>query len=132
MRSNAAQAGLKVETVKTSYEAYDFGRERWDLLAMILSWAPMENPGFLARLKDSLRPGGYVVFEHVVQRAEDPFPPGVHAPAPGVLREWFRDFEILIYREVDDFGDWGGPPTGHVRMVARKPGSDAGTRLVPQ
>jgi ubiquinone/menaquinone biosynthesis C-methylase UbiE len=29
MRSNAAQAGLKVETVKTSYEAYDFGRERW-------------------------------------------------------------------------------------------------------
>jgi SAM-dependent methyltransferase len=132
MRSNAAQTGLKVETVKTSYEAYDFGRERWDLLAMILSWAPMENPGFLARLKDSLRPGGYVVFEHVVQRAENPFPPGVHAPAPGVLREWFRDFEILIYREVDDFGDWGGPSTGHVRMVARKPGSDAGRRLVPQ
>jgi len=129
LRSSAARAGLKVETVKTSYEAYDFGRERWDLLAMILSWAPMESPAFLARLKDSLRPGGYVVFEHVVQRAKDPFPPGVHAPAPGVLREWFRDFEILIYREVDDFGDWGGPPTGHVRMVARKPGPYAGTRL---
>jgi len=120
MRSSAEKAGLKVETVKTSYEAYDFGRERWDLLAMILSWAPVENPAFLSRLKDSLRPGGYVVFEHVVQRAENPFPPGVHAPAPGALRELFRDFEILIYREVDDFGDWGGPPTGHVRMVARK------------
>ena len=120
VRSSAVKAGLKVETVKTSYEAYDFGRERWDLLAMILSWAPVENPAFLSRLKDSLRPGGYVVFEHVVQRAEDPFPPGVHAPAPGALRELFRDFEILIYREVDDFGDWGGPPTRHVRMVARK------------
>jgi hypothetical protein len=32
----------------------------------------------------------------------------------------FKDFEILIYRELDDYGDWGGPPTGHVRMVARK------------
>jgi ubiquinone/menaquinone biosynthesis C-methylase UbiE len=120
MHSSATKTGLKVETVKTSYEAYDFGRERWDLLAMILSWVPVENPAFLSRLKDSLRPGGYVVFEHVVQRAENPFAPGVHAPAPGALRELFRDFEILIYREVDDFGDWGGPPTGHVRMVARK------------
>ncbi len=120
MRSSAAKAGLKVETVKTSYEAYDFGRERWDLLAMILSWAPVENPAFLSRLKDSLRPRGYVVFEHIVQRAENPFPPEVHAPAPGAIRELFRDFEILIYREADDFGDWGGPPTAHVRMVARK------------
>jgi len=122
MRSNAEKAGLKVETVKTSYEDFDFGEERWDLVAMILSWAPVEDQAFLSRLKKSVRPGGYVVFEHVLQRAEDPFPPGVHAPAPGALRELFRDFEILTYREVDDYGDWGGPPTGHVRMVARKRG----------
>jgi hypothetical protein len=87
---------------------------------MILSWAPIEDPVFLARVKDSLKPGGYLVFEHVVQRKKNPFAPGVHAPAPGALREMFRDFEILIYRELDDYGDWGGPPTGHVRMVARK------------
>ena len=120
MRSNAEKAGLKVQTVKTSYEAYDFGKERWGLVAMILSWAPVEDPAFLSRLKDSVRPGGYVVFEHVVQRPEDPFPPGVHALAPGALRELFKDFEILVYRELDDYGDWGGPPTAHVRMVARK------------
>jgi 2-polyprenyl-3-methyl-5-hydroxy-6-metoxy-1,4-benzoquinol methylase len=120
MKANAEKAGLKVRTVKTSYEDFDFGRERWDLVAMILSWAPVEEPGFLARLKASIRPGGYVVFEHVVQRPENPFPPGVHALAPGALRELFRDFEILIYRELDDYGDWGGPPTPHVRMVARK------------
>jgi ubiquinone/menaquinone biosynthesis C-methylase UbiE len=120
MRSSAEKAGLKVQTVKTSYEDYDFGKERWDLVAMILSWAPVEDSAFLSRLKDSVRPGGYVVFEHVVQRPGNPFPPGVHAPAPGALREFFRDFEILTYREVDDYGDWGGPPTPHVRMVARK------------
>jgi SAM-dependent methyltransferase len=120
MRANAEKAGLKVQTVKTSYQDFDFGRERWDLVAMILSWAPVEEAGFLARLKDSLRPGGYVVFEHVVQRTSNPFPPGVHAPEAGALRELFRDFEILTYREMDDYGDWGGPPTSHVRMVARK------------
>jgi hypothetical protein len=87
---------------------------------MILSWAPIEEPAFLARLKNSIRPGGYLIFEHVRHRESDPFPPGVHAPAPRALREIFRDFEILIYRELDDYGDWGGPPTGHVRMAVRK------------
>jgi SAM-dependent methyltransferase len=123
MQAGAEKAGLKVRTVKTSYEDFDFGRECWDLVAMILSWAPVEDAGFLARLKASVRPGGHIVFEHVVQRPEDPFPPGVHALEPGALRELFRDFEILIYREMDDYGDWGGPPTPHVRMVVRKRGS---------
>jgi SAM-dependent methyltransferase len=121
LRANAGKAGFKVQTVKTSYQDFDFGREQWDLVAMILSWAPVEEPDFLARLKASIRPGGYVVFEHVVQRAVNPFPAGVHAPAPGALREWFKDFEILTYREQDHSGDWGGPPTPHVWMVARKP-----------
>jgi len=120
MQANAEKAGLKVRTIKTSYQDFDFGWERWDLVVMILSWAPVEDAGFLARLKASIRPGGYVVFEHVVQRSENPFPPGVHALALGALRDLFRDFEILVYREVDDYGDWGGPPTPHVRMVARK------------
>lgn len=120
MKADAEKAGLKIETVKTSYEDYDFGKDRWDLVAMILSWAPIEDPAFLARLKASVKPGGYVVFEHVTQREKEPFPPGVHAPAAGALREMFEDFEILVYRELDDYGDWGGPPTGHVRMVARK------------
>lgn len=122
IRANAEKSGLKVDTVKTSYQDYDFGKERWDLVAMILSWAPVEDPAFLARLKESVKPGGFVVFEHVLQREKEPFPPGVHAPAPGALRGFFRDFEILIYREVEDYGDWGGPPTPHVRMVARKRG----------
>jgi 2-polyprenyl-3-methyl-5-hydroxy-6-metoxy-1,4-benzoquinol methylase len=120
MKTNAENAGLKVQTIKTSYEDFDFGLERWDLVAMILSWAPVENPSFLARLKASIRPGGHVVFEHVIQRSANPFPPGVHALAPGALRELFRDFEILTYREQDHSGDWGGPPTPHVWMVARK------------
>jgi ubiquinone/menaquinone biosynthesis C-methylase UbiE len=122
MKADAEKAGLKVETVKTSYEGYDFGKERWDLVVMILSWAPIEDPAFLPRLKASIKPGGYIVFEHVTQRDKDPFAPGVHAPAPGALREMFKDFDILVYRELDDYGDWGGPPTGHVRMAARKRG----------
>lgn len=120
MQADADKAGLRVQTVKTSYEDFDFGREKWDLVAMILSWAPVEEPDFLARLKGSIRPGGHILFEHVIQRTSNPFPPGVHALAPGELRELFRDFEILAYREDDHAGDWGGPPAPHVWLVARK------------
>jgi 2-polyprenyl-3-methyl-5-hydroxy-6-metoxy-1,4-benzoquinol methylase/predicted esterase len=120
LRANAAKSGMTVATVNSSYQDYDFGRSRWDLVAMILSWAPIEDPAFLARVKASIKPGGYLVFEHVLQRTQSPFPPGVHASAPGAVRELFRDFDILVYREVEDYGDWGGPPCGHVRMVARK------------
>ncbi len=122
LRDSAEKAGLKVATVKTSYLDFDFGRAQWDLVAMILSWAPIEDPAFLARLKDSIRPGGYVVFEHVIQKTSDPYPPGVHALRRGQLRELFKDFEILVYRELDALGDWGGAPVPHVRMVARKRG----------
>ena len=120
LQNNAEKAGLGVTTIKSSYEEFDFGHEQWNMVAMILSWAPVEDPGFLARLKASVRPGGYVIFEHVIQRSQDPFPPGVHALEEGALRELFRDFEILIYRETDHYGDWGGPPTPHVQMLARK------------
>jgi 2-polyprenyl-3-methyl-5-hydroxy-6-metoxy-1,4-benzoquinol methylase len=122
MRASAEKAGLKVATVKTSYQDFDFGRARWDLVAMILSWAPVEDPAFLARLKDSIRPGGCVVFEHVIQKEADPYAPGVHALQRGQLRELFKDFEILVYRELDLAGDWGGAPVPHVRMLARKRG----------
>jgi len=122
LQASAARAGLKIATVKTSYQDYDFGRSRWDMVAMILSWAPIEDRDFLARVKTSIKPGGYVVFEHVLQRAQDPFPPGVHALAPGALRDLFKDFDILVYREMEHSGDWGGPPAAHVRMVARKKG----------
>ena len=83
MRSGAEKAGLKVQAVKTSYEDYDFGHERWDLVAMILSWAPVEDSAFLSRLKDSIRPGGYVVFEHVRMVARKlPFRPRYPFPSP--------------------------------------------------
>lgn len=120
MQAAAKRENLKVETVKTSYLDFDFGRETWDLVAMILSWAPIEDPAFLARVKDSIKPGGYIVFEHVIQREKDPFPPGVHAVVTGALRKMFDDFDILLYKELDLEGDWGGPPTPHVRMTARK------------
>ena len=117
---NARKSGTSIKTVKTTYQDFDFGIEQWDLIVMILSWAPMSDPIFVARLKASLRPGGVVVFEHVLETGKQSFPPIVHGLLPNALLTYFKDFYIQKYEEGIWPGDWGGPPAELVRMIARR------------
>ncbi|MDH5707030.1 MAG: methyltransferase domain-containing protein, partial [Candidatus Aminicenantes bacterium] len=118
--ANAEKAGVKIKTVKTSYQDFDFGMEKWDLIVMILSWAPVSDPNFVAQLNASLRPGGAVVFEHVLITEKQSFPPVVHGLPPNALLKHFSGFHIQKYEEGVWQGDWGGPPAELVRMIARK------------
>jgi len=117
--ANAEKAGVRIKTVKTAYRDFDFGVGKWDLILMILSWAPVSDPEFVARLRMSLRPGGTVVFEHVLETDKQSFPPVVQALAPNALLSYFKDFHIQKYEEGVWPGDWGGPPAELVRMIAR-------------
>jgi 2-polyprenyl-3-methyl-5-hydroxy-6-metoxy-1,4-benzoquinol methylase len=118
--ANAEKAGTSITTVKTTYQDFDFGTERWDLIVMILSWAPVSDTTFVARLHASLCPGGVVVFEHVLETEKQSFPAYVHGLAPNTLLSHFKDFHIQKYEEGIWPGDWGGPPAELVRMIARK------------
>jgi SAM-dependent methyltransferase len=120
-RANAGKAGVVIKTVKAAYADYDFGTAKWDLVAMIFAWAPVAEPGFVDRINRALRPGGVIVFEHFVKDEEHPYPPMVRPLGPGQLRELFAGFEITFYEEREGIGDWGGPGSGLVRMVARRP-----------
>jgi 2-polyprenyl-3-methyl-5-hydroxy-6-metoxy-1,4-benzoquinol methylase len=117
---NAERAGTRIATVKTTYQDFDFGKEKWDLIVMILSWAPVSDPAFVARLHASLRPGGVIVFEHVLETEKQSFPAYVHGLEPNALLSHFKDFHIQKYEEGVWLGDWGGPPADLVRMIARK------------
>lgn len=119
-RANAAKAGVRIRTVKGTYEAYDLGVDRWDLIVVVFAWAPVEEPSFLARLKASLKPGGVVLFEHFVADSEHPHAPMVRALKPDGLKTLFADFELVSYEEKEMTADWGGPGSLVVRMAARK------------
>ncbi len=43
-----------------------------------------------------------------------------HGLEPELLKDYFKALRIESYEEVTDFGDWGGPPSRLVRMIARK------------
>jgi len=87
---------------------------------LAFAWAPVADPAFVERLRIALRPNGRVVFEHFVVPERPPGPNVIKVLAPDELRACFRDFEITSYEEVDGTGDWGGPGSHLVRMVAVK------------
>lgn len=118
--ANAAKAGVQVDALKASYANFDFGTARWDLIVLTFAWAPVDDPAFVDRIKASLRPNGRVVFEHFVDDPGRPRPSAMHALKPGQLRSLFTGFRLDRYEEFLGLGEWGGPDSQLVRMVAVK------------
>ena len=117
---NAQAAGVRINPVKSEYGTFDFGQETWDLIVMTFAWAPVSDPDFVEKIRSSLKPGGLVVFEHFVNTPERQYAPMIQALPPGALRDYFSGFDILSYEETTGTGDWGGPGSRLVRMIARR------------
>lgn len=118
--SNAKKAGVSITTTKGSYEDFDFGTGKWDLIVLTFAWAPMSNPDFVERLGTGLRRNGRIVFEHFLDSPEQPRPEGMRALKPGQLRSILSAFAIESYDEFEGTGDWGGPGSRLVHAIARK------------
>ena len=117
--ADARKAGLRVAVKKASYDGFDFGANRWDLIVLAFAWAPVTDPAFVTKLRTSLRPGGRVVFENLVHDGR-PGPNPTRSLKPNQTRECFAGFELASYEELEGLGDWGGPGSRLVRLVAVK------------
>ena len=125
-RGVARRSGVNIHLVQSTSEAFDYGIDRWDLLLLCYAWAPVSDPAFAGRLKQSLKNGGLLVFEQFLHNGPGAAPKIAGAPDPGELSRLFGDFEILRYQEVTAVPDWeppfgGSAPAQLVRMIARKP-----------
>lgn len=106
-RKRAAALNLTLHTEVALDSAFDFGRERWDLI--VYSW--VAPTGSAARAIDALRPGGIVVVE--AGRA--------WFPTNGLLK-MFEALRIVHYEDrvaQSDFFARAEMPT--VRLLAEKP-----------
>jgi 2-polyprenyl-3-methyl-5-hydroxy-6-metoxy-1,4-benzoquinol methylase len=115
-RQEAAEQSVKVTPILQSAAEFDWGHERWDLIALLYVPAVREN---VAKVRASLKPGGLVVIEaFVVAPASRTGGVEYHA---GELRKLFEQgFEILRYEETKGTADYGLKPTQLVRLVGRK------------
>ncbi len=118
----AEQRSLKIETVKSGWQTFEFGKERWDLIVLSYAFVPIWDPMFVSRLRDSLTRDGVIVFEHFMRAGPDsPVPRFIGAPEPNELpRVFLPGFRILRYEDVLATSEWFPRKTQLARLVARK------------
>lgn len=110
----ARAAGLKIRAIHASDEDFEFGREEWDLVAIL--YAIEKRSVFRAR--DALRPGGMVVVEGAHRETSG----GAWEFESNELLQIFEGLTILRYEELVGSYDWApGKPVRMVRLVAQRP-----------
>jgi 2-polyprenyl-3-methyl-5-hydroxy-6-metoxy-1,4-benzoquinol methylase len=118
-RKNAERAGVKINAVRETDEAFDYGSSQWDLIVFVYNPLPVTTAAYVERLRKSLKAGGIIVIEgpgaEVTQAAR-----ASTAIDPGHLLAAFKDFRLLYYQDTIAKSDWpvvGEDKTRIVRMV---------------
>jgi SAM-dependent methyltransferase len=119
-RKNAERAGVKLNAIRETDEAFSYGSDQWDLIAFIYEPFPVTSAAYVERLRTSMKPGGFIVIESF---GEDATAPNRRPTAidPAQLLAAFKDFRLLHYEDTVATPDWGDRiKTRVVRMVAEK------------
>ena len=126
---NAAKAGTHITTVKSTFEGFDYGKERWDLIYFIYTDAPMVDAKYIARICDALKPGGLVLVDRPYRSLTNPEPQWKETEQDKVnaLPKAWSGLQIVFYEDTTGFGDWQQTSEDRlqhqlriVRMLARK------------
>ncbi len=115
-RAAADAAHVSIQAVEQGWQGFNLGKQRWDLIVLSYAWVPIDDPAYVRRLRDSLRPGGHLVFEHFVDDGRA----GIGVPASRQLLRLFDGLQVLRYEEVEEINDWNNKKSPVVRFVARK------------
>lgn len=120
-KKNAARVGVQIDTVLKSREDFDFGTAQWDLIVVAYETIPVETVSYVARLRDSLRPGSLLVVETTASDAGQRLTRSVDVDSARLLRT-LDGFRILHFEDTVATPDWGKGDTRLARLVAEKTG----------
>jgi SAM-dependent methyltransferase len=120
-RKNAERAGVKLNAVRETDEAFDYGSDQWDLIVFMYEPFPVTSTAYVERLRKSMKSGGLIVVESFAAEGSMPNQPAT-AIDPGQLLAAFKDFRLLRFEDTVARADWSPPQkmTRVVRMVAEK------------
>jgi hypothetical protein len=111
----AAERKLRIEAAVTDEATYDYGTEKWDLVALFYTCCDGQQVDHVRR---GLRRGGLIVMEGFHEKS------GVRAYVPSAqIAALKAGFTVLRDEVVDDVSDWGSRDAKLtlVRLVVQKP-----------
>lgn len=114
-QKSAQAAGVKITTIKSSMEDFDYGAGRWDLIV-----ATYVGASWREKAVRGLKPGGVVVVEAFFNSTQAPS--GAGFGSNELLKLLIgQNLRILRYEEVDARPDWSQEDGRVVRLFAQKP-----------
>lgn len=122
-QNEARHRNLKIETIQSRYEQFDYGRNKWDLI--VLSYFFPRD--LVPKLFEALRPGGLVLLEYYHKDAQKTRL--IDGTDLGELFTLFSAYRIQHYESVAGPHDWGltlGRDQPIVRLLAGKPREHTG------
>lgn len=118
-KANATLAGVSLTAIHASDAQFDYGRERWDLIAVIYGPGSIADDGYVQRLSQALKPGGIVVVESFASPRNATRRRPVDIDPVDLMRA-FAGFRLLRFEDADGVSEWDPQTTSLVRMVALK------------
>ena len=117
-RQEASRLGLKLTTLVMRDDQFEFKKDAWDLV--VLSYVGVREN--VARVFDTLKPGGLVVVEGFHRDATRSGPiGGAVVFDTNELLQLFSRFRVLRYEDTDATADFGLERLRVVRLCAQKP-----------
>jgi SAM-dependent methyltransferase len=129
-RENAARAGTKITTVKATFEGFDYGKDRWDLIYFVYTDAPIVDPAFVSRICAALKKGGLLLIDrpfHPLDHPEPDWGPPIAQDQVNALPRAWSALQLVHYEDTTGIGDWQQTRDDRVkkqlrlvRLLARK------------
>lgn len=111
-QKTARASGLQIHTVLASDEEFEFGTDKWDLIAIIY---PIEKRS-VYRVRQALKPGGIVIVECSHKEAAN----ALFEYDTNELLKIFEGFRIIKYQDTIDEHEWVRKRLRLVRLIAEK------------
>jgi SAM-dependent methyltransferase len=118
---NATRAGVKINAVRETEAAFDYGAGQWDLIVFTYEPFPITSAAYVERLGTALKPGGIIVVESLAQDDATPNRTPVSIDPARLLAVFnTQQFRILRFEDTTAKSDWNAGQRRLVRMVAEK------------
>src|SRR5262245_61665370 len=116
---NAERAGVKLNAIRETDEAFDYGSDQRDMIVFMYEPSPVTSAAYADRLRRSTKSAGVIVIARFGSDATAPNRPPTDID-PGQVLAAFNDFRLLHCEDAMAVPDWGQRKRRVVRMVAEK------------